>query len=208
MSKHYNTITCLDLEGVLIPECWVGLARKTGINELLVTTRDIKDYDELMQYRLKILDQHQLTLKDIEAVVDTMEPLEGACDFLQWLRQRTEVIILSDTFREFALPLMAKLNFPTLFCHTLEVDAKHRIVNYRLRLSDQKRKAVLALRELNFHIVAAGDSYNDLTMLQSAHHGIFIRPTQQITEEYPQYPVTRNLEELKQHLINELGYPA
>lgn len=198
------TITCLDFEGVLIPEIWLGLASKTGIEELKLTTRDIVDYNELMQHRLKILDQHNLTLKDIHEVVDTMDPLEGALEFLTWLRQRTEVIILSDTFREFVSPLLTKLQYPTIFCHSLILDENQKIVNYKLRQEDQKRKAVIALKGLNYHILAAGDSYNDVSMLKEAHSGIFYCPTEKITKEYPQFPVTQNYEALKQQISSLL----
>jgi len=200
-----SLITCLDFEGVLIPEVWVGLAQKTGIKELLLTTRDIQDYDELMTYRLKICEQHNLGIKDIHEVVDTMSPLDGAGEFLSWLRQRSEVIILSDTFREFVVPLVAKLNHPTLFCHSLVIE-DGMIVDYKLRQEDQKQKAVHALKSLNFQITAVGDSYNDLSMLQSADSGIFFCPTVKITEEYPELPVTQNYEELKSYLCDVLGY--
>lgn len=194
-------ITCLDFEGVLIPEIWVGLAERTGIAELRVTTRDIADYDELMCYRLKICDQHGLKMQDIHAVVDTMEPLEGATEFLQWLREQSEVIILSDTFREFVSPLLRKLQHPTIFCHSLKLDSEGRIVNYLLRQKDQKRHAVNALRNLNYQVLAAGDSYNDISMLEAAHQGIFFRPTEKITQEYPQFPVTHQYNELKQEFL-------
>ncbi len=193
-------ITCLDFEGVLIPEIWIGLAERTGIEELRLTTRDITDYDELMCYRLKICDEKDLRIQDIHAVVDQMDPLDGAIDFLQWLRTECEVIILSDTFREFVSPFLNKLSQPTIFCHTLEIDQAGRITDYLLRQQDQKRQAVNALKNLNFRVIAAGDSYNDISMLQSAHHGIFFKPTQKITEEYPSFPVTQQYAELKLEL--------
>ena len=193
-------ITCLDFEGVLIPEIWIGLADRTGIEELRLTTRDITDYDELMCYRLKICDEKDLRIQDIHAVVDQMDPLDGAIDFLQWLRTECEVIILSDTFREFVSPFLNKLSQPTIFCHTLEIDQAGRITDYLLRQQDQKRQAVNALKNLNFRVIAAGDSYNDISMLQSAHHGIFFKPTQKITEEYPSFPVTQQYAELKLEL--------
>lgn len=205
--NNQMTIACLDLEGVLIPEIWINLAEKTGIDELKLTTRDIADYDELMTKRLEILDRHGLTLKDFQEVVATMEPLEGAKAFLDWLQDQVEVIILSDTFREFAMPLIAKLGNPTMFCHSLAVDAEsYRIEDYVLRQDDQKRKAVIALKSLNFRILSMGDSYNDLSMLQEADAGIFFKPTQKITEEYPDIPVTRNYEELKSHLCSVHGF--
>ncbi len=201
------TIACLDLEGVLIPEIWINLAEKTGIDALKLTTREIADYDELMSKRLEILDQHGLTLEDFQEVVATMEPLEGAKAFLDWLQAQVEVIILSDTFREFAMPLIAKLGSPTLFCHSLSVDSEtRRIKDYVLRQDDQKRKAVIALKSLNFRILSMGDSYNDLSMLQEADAGIFFKPTRKITEEYPDIPVTQSYEELKRHLCSVHGF--
>ena len=200
-------IACLDLEGVLIPEIWINLAEKTGIEELKLTTRDIADYDELMGKRLEILDRNGLTLKDIEEVVASMEPLEGAYDFVKWLQNQVEVIILSDTFREFAMPLIAKLGNPTMFCHSLSVDYDtYQIKDYVLRQKDQKRKAVIALKTLNFRVLSMGDSYNDLSMLEEAHAGIFFKPTKKITEEYPGFPVTQNYEELQNHLCSAYGF--
>ena len=191
-------LACLDLEGVLVPEIWINVAKKTGISELRLTTRDIADYDLLMKRRLGILDQHGLTLPDIQAVIATMEPLEGAYEFLAWLRERCQVIILSDTFYEFAQPLMQRLAYPTLFCNRLEVDQKGRIVNYHLRQPDQKRRSVIALKGLQFLIVAAGDSYNDTSMLAEADSGIFFRPPDAISKEFPQFPVTQTYTELKE----------
>jgi phosphoserine/homoserine phosphotransferase len=192
---------------VLIPEIWINLAEKTGIEALKLTTRDIADYDELMVKRLEVLDQHGLTLKDFQEVVATMDPLEGARDFLEWLQDQVEVIILSDTFREFAMPLIAKLGNPTMFCHSLSVDYEtYRIKNYVLRQNDQKRKAVIALKGLNFRVLSMGDSYNDLSMLEEADAGIFFKPTKKITEEFPQFPVTENYEELKSHLCSAHGF--
>jgi phosphoserine/homoserine phosphotransferase len=201
------TIACLDLEGVLIPEIWINLAEKTGIEVLKLTTRDIADYDELMGKRLEVLDEHGLTLKDFQEVVATMDPLEGARDFLEWLQDQVEVIILSDTFREFAMPLIAKLGNPTMFCHSLSVDYEtYRIKDYVLRQNDQKRKAVIALKGLNFRVLSMGDSYNDLSMLEEADSGIFFKPTKKIMEEFPQFPVTENYEELKCHLCSAHGF--
>ena len=201
------TIACLDLEGVLIPEIWINLAEKTGIEALKLTTREIADYDELMGKRLEVLDEHGLTLKDFQEVVATMDPLEGARDFLEWLQDQVEVIILSDTFREFAMPLIAKLGNPTMFCHSLSVDYEtYRIKDYVLRQNDQKRKAVIALKGLNFRVLSMGDSYNDLSMLEEADAGIFFKPTKKIIEEFPQFPVTENYEELKSHLCSAHGF--
>lgn len=193
-------LVSLDLEGVLVPEIWIAVAEKTGIPELRLTTRDIADYDVLMKRRLAILDQHALRLADIQAVIATLSPLEGAADFLAWLRERCQVIILSDTFSQFALPLMRQLAFPTIFCHRLEVDAGGRITNYLLRHPDQKRESVRAFRQLGFHVIAAGDSYNDTPMLEAAHAGIFFRPPESIARQFPQFPVTQTYAELKAQL--------
>jgi phosphoserine/homoserine phosphotransferase len=190
-------VACLDLEGVLVPEIWIDVAERTGIAALRRTTRDEPDYDALMRGRLAILDEHQLGLPDIQAVIGGMEPLDGAPAFLEWLRSRTQVVILSDTFAQFAAPLMKKLGWPTLFCHTLEVEPSGRIANYRLRLPDGKRKAVEAFRALAFRTVAAGDSYNDTTMLSAAHAGILFKPPQNVIDDFPQFPVTRSYEELR-----------
>ena len=191
-------LACLDLEGVLVPEIWIAFAEQTGIEKLRLTTRDIPDYDELMRGRLKILDENNLKLADIQAVIQKIKPLEGAYDFLGWLKSEFQVIILSDTFYQFAGPLMAQLDYPTLFCHELVVDEGGRIANYRLRQADGKTKAVAALQSLNFQVVAAGDSYNDTGMLKQADAGIFFRPPESITKEFPQFPVTHKYEEMKQ----------
>lgn len=190
-------IACLDLEGVLVPEIWINVAERTGIAELRRTTRDEPDYDVLMRGRLAILDRHGLGLRDIQAVIGGMRPLDGAAEFLAWLRSRTQVIILSDTFSQFAAPLMRQLGWPTLFCHALEVDAGGRITGYRLRIDDGKRRAVEALRALNFRVVAAGDSYNDTSMLAAAHAGILFRPPQNVVDDFPQFPVTHDYEALR-----------
>jgi phosphoserine/homoserine phosphotransferase len=192
-----QSIVTLDLEGVLVPEIWIAVAEKTGLKELRRTTRDEPDYDKLMRGRLAILDQHGLGLPDIQAVIGTMEPLDGAVAFLDWLRSRTPTIILSDTFSEFAAPLLAKLGWPTLFCNSLEVDARGRITGYRLRIQDGKRRAAEALRGLNFRVVAAGDSYNDTTMLAAADAGILFRPPANVITDFPQFPVTQTYDELR-----------
>lgn len=189
-------IACLDLEGVLVPEIWINVAERTGIDELLLTTRDIPDYDELMQRRLGVLRQHGLVLGDVAEVVGTLEPLEGAADFLDWLRERFQVVILSDTFYEFAMPLMRQLGYPALFCHRLGIGPGGEIEAYHLRLPDQKREAVKRFHELNFQVIAAGDSYNDTTMLGEADRGILFRPPQNVIDEFPQFPVTRDYGEL------------
>ena len=189
-------LVCLDLEGVLIPEIWKGLASLTGIKALNRTTRDEPDYDVLMRYRLSILDEHGIGMKEIRQVVAGMEPLEGALPFLQWLQSNTQVIILSDTFFEFAQPLLHKLGNPTIFCHSLEIEPSGRIANYKLRQQDQKRLAVKGLRALNYEVIAAGDSYNDLSMLEAANDGIFFRPPPSIVKAHPHYPVTHTYQGL------------
>jgi len=198
-------IACLDLEGVLVPEIWISVAERTGIAALRRTTRDEPDYDRLMRGRIAILDEHRLKLSDLQAVIDTMAPLEGALDFLDWLRSRTQVIILSDTFSEFAAPLMRKLGWPTLFCNALEVDAAGRVAGYRLRIPDGKRRAVEALRGLNFRVVAAGDSYNDTTMLAAADAGILFRPPANVVADFPQFPVTTTYAELQAAFVRCAG---
>lgn len=190
-------IVCLDLEGVLVPEIWIEFSKRTGIPELRRTTRDEPDYDKLMKFRLDLLRQHGLGLPDIQKVIGEMGPMPGARAFLDSLRERYEVIILSDTFYEFAHPLMRQLGWPTLFCHSLETDADGMLVNYRLRMPDQKREAVKRLREMNFTVVAAGDSYNDTAMLGEANGGILFHPPENVIREFPQYPVTLNYDELR-----------
>lgn len=190
-------LACLDLEGVLVPEIWINVAERTGIEALRATTREVPDYDELMRRRLEILEDHGLGLPDIQEVIGGMGPLDGAVDFLAWLRERFQVIILSDTFYEFAHPLMMALGWPTLFCHSLEVDPGGRIRAYRLRQPDQKRRAVAALRTLSFRVIAAGDSYNDTAMLAEADAGILFRPPDNVIREFPQFPVTHSYEELR-----------
>lgn len=181
-------IVCLDLEGVLIPEIWINFAQKTGIEELRLTTREVPDYDILMRGRLSILKEHDLTLSDIQQVIGTLSPLEGALEFLNGLRSRTQVVILSDTFTEFARPLMEKLAWPSIFCNDLVVDESGMIVDYRLRQTDGKRKAVEALKGIGFRVFAAGDSYNDLTMIKTADSGALFRAPQRILMEEPQLP--------------------
>lgn len=197
-------VACLDLEGVLVPEIWIDVAERTGIAALRRTTRDEPDYDALMRQRIEILDRHGLRLRDIQDVIGAMSPLEGAPQFLDWLRERAQVIILSDTFEQFSHPLMRKLGFPTLFCNSLEIDASGRIAGYRLRQKDGKRKAVEALRALELRVVAAGDSYNDTTMLGAAHAGILFRPPDNVVREFPQFPVTRSYDELRDAFVKVL----
>jgi phosphoserine/homoserine phosphotransferase len=201
-------VACLDLEGVLVPEIWINVAERTGIAELRRTTRDEPDYDVLMQGRIRILADHGLGIRDIQQVIAGMEPLPGAKECLAWLRERYQVVILSDTFYQFAKPLMKQLGEPTLFCHDLEVDAAGRVTGYRLRQEDAKRRAVQALRGLQFTTIAAGDSYNDTAMLAEADAGILYRPPENVVREFPQFPVTRSYEELRaafEHAAEELG---
>jgi phosphoserine/homoserine phosphotransferase len=193
---------CLDLEGVLVPEIWIDDAEQTGIEELKRTTRDEPDYDVLMKQRLEILSKHGLGLTEIQAVIAAMSPLPGAADFLDWLRERYQVVILSDTFYQFAAPLMRQLGYPTLFCHNLEVDAAGKIVDYHLRLPDPKRRSVQAFRDLNLKVIAAGDSYNDTSMLLEADAGILFRPPENVISEFPQLPVARDYDELRNAFQN------
>jgi phosphoserine/homoserine phosphotransferase len=198
-------IVCSDLEGVFIPEIWINVAEKTGIPELRVTTRDISDYDILMRKRLQILKENNLKLSDIQSVINTMDPLDGALEFLDWLRSITQVIVVSDTFKEFAGPMMKKLGMPTLFCHSLTVDASGMITSYDLRQQKAKEKTTLALKSLNYQIIAMGDSYNDIAMLKAADKGILFRPPENVIREFPEFPVTHDynsLKELIQGIIN------
>ena len=190
-------LVCLDLEGVLVPEIWITFAERTGIPELRLTTRDEPDYDKLMRYRLDLLRRHKLGLPDIQAVIASMGPLDGARDFLDRLRQRYQVVMLSDTFYEFGMPLMAQLGMPTLFCHRLETDAQGFVVAYHLRMPNQKAAAVKAFKALAFQVIAAGDSYNDTAMLIEAHAGILYRPPQNVISEFPQFPVVKDYAALR-----------
>ena len=201
-------IICLDLEGVLVPEIWINVAQRTGIEALRATTRDVPDYDTLMRRRLGILEAHSLTLADIQGVSEAMGPLDGAREFLDGLRQRYQVVILSDTFYEFAEPLMRQLDWPTLFCHRLKVDGGNRVVDYDLRMPDHKAAAVRAFKSLNFKVLAAGDSYNDTTMLAEADAGILFRPPDNVVQEFPQFPVTRSYEELRSAFQRAIGAQA
>lgn len=194
-------IACLDLEGVLVPEIWIAFAEKTGIEELRKTTRDEPDYDVLMNYRLDILRREGLGLNEIQEVIATLKPLDGAVEFVDWLRERFQVVILSDTFYEFANPLMAQLGYPTLLCHRLESDDQGRVTNYRLRQANPKRQAIVALKSIYYRTIAAGDSYNDTTMLAEADAGILFHAPQNVIEEFPQFPAVQSFAELKQEFI-------
>lgn len=191
-------IVCLDLEGVLVPEIWINFAEKTGIEELRLTTREVPDYDKLMTSRLAILKQHNLKLSDIQDVISTMKPLEGAYEFLQELRSMTQVVILSDTFSEFAQPLMKQLGWPMIWCNDLIVGETGIIEGYRMRLNDGKRQAIEALKELNFRTFAAGDSYNDLTMIHTADGGCLFRAPEKILEEEPDLKLSTTYDEFLQ----------
>ena len=190
-------LVCLDLEGVLVPEIWIAFSERTGIPELRRTTRDEPNYDTLMKFRLNLLRQHKLGLPDIQAVIAGMQPMPGAREFLDALRRDFQVIILSDTFYEFAMPLMAHLGMPTLFCHKLETDAAGFVVNYHLRMPNQKKEAVQRFKELNYKVIAAGDSYNDTAMLMEADAGILFHPPQNVIAEFPQFPVTLSYAEMR-----------
>lgn len=194
-------VVCLDLEGVLVPEIWIGLAEYTGIESLRATTRDVPDYDQLMRQRLDLLDARGMGFAELRQVAGSLEPLDGAREFLDWLRERCQVVILSDTFYELAGTLMRKLGWPTLFCHRLEVDGNGRISGYRLRQAQPKKAAVRALRALNFQVLAVGDSYNDLDMLAEADAGILFRPPDNVVRDAPDYPVTRDYDALKAALV-------
>lgn len=194
-------ILVADLEGVFLPEIWINVAKKTGIEELKLTTRDISDYDVLMTRRLSILKENNLKLQDIKEVIASLEPLEGALDILNWIRRETQIILLSDTFEEFAKPLMPKLNYPTLLCHNLTIEQQGEkqgdITDYNIRINNQKQEAVKALMNLNYHVIAFGDSYNDVKMIQEADNGFFFQPPDSVMKDFPDIPVTRDYVELK-----------
>ena len=198
-------IVCSDLEGVFVPEIWINVAEKTGIKELRLTTRDISDYDVLMKRRLAILEENGLKIGDITEVIATMDPLEGAVAFLDWVRSRTQIIVVSDTFDQFAGPLMKKLGWPTLLCHTLSIEPDGSISGYVLRQKDSKREAVISLKNLNYKTMAVGDSYNDITMLKEADNGILFNPPDNVKREYPEFPVSLSYESLKDIIENILS---
>lgn len=203
--KNKMYIVCSDLEGVFVPEIWINVAEKTGIKELRLTTRDISDYDVLMKRRIEILRENKLKIKDITDVIATMSPLDGALKFLDWLRYYVPVIIVSDTFVQFAGPLMKKLGQPTLFCNSLIIEPDGTVSGYSLRQKDGKRHAVLALKSLNYSIIASGDSYNDISMLKEADVGILFSPPENVKNEFPELPVTYNYDELKSIIQKTLG---
>jgi phosphoserine/homoserine phosphotransferase len=191
------TLIAMDMEGVFTPEIWIAVSEKTGLSELRLTTRDIPDYDRLMRGRLDILRRHNLKLTDIQEVIGTLDPLPGAPQFIHWLRERAPLVILTDSFFEFVGPLQAKLGYPTIFCNTLQTDADGTVTGYRLRQADGKKHAVGAFQSIGFRVIAAGDSYNDTSMLIQADAGILFRPSEKVIAEFPQFPVTREYEELR-----------
>ncbi|MBK8805162.1 MAG: bifunctional phosphoserine phosphatase/homoserine phosphotransferase ThrH [Bacteroidales bacterium] len=194
-------VVCSDLEGVFVPEVWINVAKKTGISELKLTTRDIRDYDELMKYRLKILKERNIKIQDLQSVIATIEPLEGAKAFIDWLKEITRPVIVSDTFVEFADPLMAQLGRPFLLCHSLEIAEDGTIINYHLRQPDPKKMTVQAFKSLKYNVIAFGDSYNDISMLKEADIGILYCPPQNVIDDYPEFPVARNYDELRELLV-------
>ena len=194
-------IACLDLEGVLIPEIWIAFAEKTGIEGFNRTTRDEPNYDVLMNYRLNLLREHNLGINEIQAVIATLEPLQGAVEFVDWLRERFQVVILSDTFYEFASPLMKPLGYPTLLCHQLECAEDGTVLNYQLRQANPKRQSIVALKSLYYRTIAAGDSYNDTTMLSEADAGILFQAPDNVVNEFPQFPSVHTYEDLKLEFI-------
>ncbi|MDB2554050.1 bifunctional phosphoserine phosphatase/homoserine phosphotransferase ThrH [Porticoccaceae bacterium] len=194
-------IACLDLEGVLVPEIWIAFAEKTGIQELKKTTRDEPDYDVLMNYRLDLLRQHGLGMNEIQEVIASLKPLDGAVEFIDWLRERFQIVILSDTFYEFASPLMKQLGYPTLLCHRLESDANGAVTNYKLRQANPKRQAIVAFKSLYYRTIAAGDSYNDTTMLGEADAGILFHEPQNVIDEFSQFPAVQTFAALKQEFV-------
>lgn len=198
-------VICSDLEGVFVPEIWINVAIKTGIEELRLTTRDISDYDILMQKRLAILKENNLKLKDITKVIAAMEPMAGAVEMIEWLRSTAQLIVLSDTFVEFAKPLMQKLGWPTLFCHSLIIDESGAIADYNLRQPEGKKRSVLAMQSLNYNVIAMGDSYNDIAMLKEADHGILFRPPENVVTQYPELPVTYEYQEVQKRIKDILA---
>lgn len=200
-------VVCSDLEGVFVPEVWINVAKITGIEKLKITTRDEPDYDKLMKYRLNILDEHNLKIQDIQQVISNIKPLGGALEFTKWLRDISRFVIVSDTFQEFAKPLMKQLDDPFILCHSLEIDKDGRITNYKLRQSDPKRHTVEAFQSMNFKVIAFGDSYNDVSMLKKAEVGILFCPPQKVIDEFPELPVAHNYAELKalieQHIYED-----
>ena len=196
-------IAVLDMEGVVTPEIWIAVAEATGVEGLRLTTRDIADYDELMRHRLRLLQKHSISLSQIQGIIRTLQPLDGAAAFLDALRAQVPVILLSDTFEQFAQPLLEKLHWPTLFCHRLIVQ-DNQIVDYQLRIPDQKRRTVEALRNLNFAVIAVGDSYNDLTMLRAADAGVLFRPPENVRKAAPEFPSVETHTQLLEEILRQI----
>jgi phosphoserine/homoserine phosphotransferase len=197
-------VVCSDLEGVWVPEVWINVAEKTGIEELKLTTRDITDYNVLMKKRLDILAANHLKLADIQNVIAQLKPMDGALETIKWIQSISRLIVVSDTFVEFADPLMQQLDYPTLFCHSLTVNSENQVVDYNLRQPDPKRQVVKAMHNLNYKVIAFGDSYNDVSMLEEAEKGILFCPPQNVIDDYPEYPVVYNYEDLRKILIKYL----
>lgn len=204
MSENRMNIVCLDMEGVLVPEIWIAFANETGIPELKKTTRDEPDYDKLMEYRIAILKEHGLGLKEIQAVIAKIDPLPGAKEFLDKLREKTQVLILSDTFEQFAMPLMKKLGYPTLMCNTLEVAEDGEVLKHHMRVEKSKLSTVKALQTIGYNTIASGDSFNDLAMIQASKAGFLFRSTEQIKKDYPQYPAFEEFDDLYEAIIGVL----
>lgn len=205
MHNHYPTLLAADLEGVFIPEIWIAVAETTGIDNLRLTTRDISDYDELMQIRLGIMQEHNITLETIQGIIAQMEPLPGSVDFLTWVRERSQLIILTDSYYQFVAPFLGKLGHPTVFAHTLEVSKTGQITDYHLRTTDGKRQAVEAFQEMGFRTMAVGDSYNDTTMLLAAHDAALFRPPLNVIADFPQLQVANNYTKLKEYFTSFLN---
>ena len=204
MSENKMNIVCLDMEGVLVPEIWIAFANETGIPELKKTTRDEPDNDKLMEYRIAILKEHGLGLKEIQAVIAKIDPLPGAKEFLDKLREKTQVLILSDTFEQFAMPLMKKLGYPTLMCNTLEVAEDGEVLKHHMRVEKSKLSTVKALQSIGYNTIASGDSFNDLAMIQASKAGFLFRSTEQIKKDYPQYPAFEEFDDLYEAIIGVL----
>jgi phosphoserine/homoserine phosphotransferase len=199
-------IVCFDLEGVFTPEVWIAVSKATGIDALKLTTRDISDYDVLMKNRIAILKKNKITIEAIQKIISNMELLPGAKEFLDYIRTIAQVVIVTDSFIEFVMPFMKKLGFPMCFCHNLEIDKEGIITDYKIRISEMKKKTVLALKKLNYEVIAAGDSYNDVSMLLEAKHGILFRPPKLVVEQFPEFPVANEYEELKNLISKYLGF--
>jgi phosphoserine/homoserine phosphotransferase len=199
-------IVCFDLEGVFTPEVWIAVSKATGIDELKLTTRDISDYDVLMKGRIAILKKNNITLKDIQEIISKMDLLPGAKEFLDYIRSVAQIVIVTDSFIDFVMPFMKKLGFPMCFCHNLEVNEEGIITDYKIRINEMKKKTVLAFKKLNFEVIAAGDSYNDVSMLLEAKHGILFRPPKNVVEQFPELPVVNEYDELKDLISKYLGF--